>query len=146
MSEENPDNIIPIERAKVQPAAEAMADMSKDAKQLFWSNALMKLTESARFIEFVDANYTIGLHKDEETKTVDVLVIENPTIVGPKLANDQIFNIHIACLRAGAKEPSKLLASILKILGQDAPIVQPYDAADLDRAVNQEDLKSKLDA
>lgn len=144
MSEDN-DNIIPIERAKAQPAAEAMAGMAPDAKQLFWSHALMKLTESSRFIEFVDANYTIGLHKDEETKTVGVLVIENPTVVGPKLANDQIFKIHVACLKAGAKEPSKLVEAILKVLGQNAPIIQSYDAADLDRAVNQEELKSKLD-
>lgn len=139
------DDVTPIEHARNKnQVAETGATL--EAKKKFWSEALMQLTESKRFLEFVDANYTIGIHKDDETKTVEVQVIEKPTVAGPPLTADQTFKLHVACARAGAKDPLVLLRQILRILGQEPPsaIISPSGEAELKQAIAAADAQDKL--
>lgn len=93
-------------------------------KEQFWLEVMKRISESQRFLEFLKRNYTIGVSTDEETKEVQVQVVEAPDVVGPPLSGDQIFKIHAACLHSGAREPSVLVEKIMKILGQEAPKIE----------------------
>ena len=121
--------------------------MDTDAKKAFWTNVLYKLVESRRFLEFLDANYVIGVHKNDEAKTVDVLVTEKPVTVGPKLAGDQIFKIQAACLKAGARDTAALVKNIMTVLGQEKNlIIGVTNDVEVQNGIDHDLLKSKLDA
>lgn len=138
------DDITPIESGRKNQ--DEVTGKTEEAKRIFWSQALMKLTESQRFLEFIDRNYVIGIHKDEETKTVEVRVVEKPVISGPPLSAEQRFKLHVACLRSGAKDPMTLMNHIFKLLGQEPPskIISSVDDAELKRAVAEAEAQDAL--
>lgn len=142
------DDITPIETAKkTKPVPTSiLSQLSPEARKAFWDGVFQKLTESDRFLQFVDANYTIGVNVNEEEKTREVIVIEKPTVVGPPLSGDQRFKLHVACLRSGAKDPMALLTHILKLLGQEPPskIITSADDAELKRAVAEAEAQDAL--
>jgi hypothetical protein len=129
-----------------QQAASPTDGMDTEAKKSFWTNVLYKLVESRRFLEFLDANYVIGVHKNDEDKTVDVLVTEKPVSVGPKLAGDQIFKIQAACLKAGARDTAALVKSIMSVLGQEESLIIGISSdVAVQNGIDHDLLKSKLD-
>jgi len=133
------DNVAPV-------SSDVAAAMDTEAKKQFWTQVLYKLPESKRFLDFLKANYVIGVIQNDDDKTVDVLVTENPVVAGPPLAPEQIFKIHVACTRAKARNPKGLLDSIMAILGQEGSSIVMASEAELLKAVEQEDLKVGLDA
>lgn len=140
----NEADITPIESHKnVQESP--TANMDTEAKKNFWTGVLYKLVESKRFLEFLDNNYVIGVHKDDEAKTVDVLVTEKPVSVGPKLAGDQVFKIQAACMQAGARDTAALVKRIMGILGQEESLIISSSDADVRKGIDHDVLKSKLD-
>lgn len=145
------DDVTPIESAKKTKPMSPLDAMSPEAKKAFWDSVFFKLTDSDRFLKFVDANYDIGFLKDDDAKTFEITVIEKPVSVGPPLSAEQRFKLHVACMRAGAKEPLVLMGHIFKLLGQEPPssIITSADDAELKRAVaeaeSQDSLKKGLD-
>jgi hypothetical protein len=113
-----------------------MSATELDAKKEFWTAVLYRLTDSKRFLDFVDANYHIAVAKDDEKKTVDVNVVEKPECVGPPLTVEQLLK-----LRNAVNNNEAMFMRVLKILGQKEPTVLLAHEKDL-----QEELKKKLDS
>lgn len=139
--EETP--VIPIDNKSKDESP--TANMTVEARKIFWTGVLFQLVDSPRFLAFLDSNYSIGIFKDDALKTVEVQVVEKPVVVGPPLSNDQIFKMRVACMQCGIHDDSKLLNRIMKILGQEetSSIIMPNE--DIRKGVDHEMLKSKLD-
>ena len=56
------------------------------AKKDYYLGIFLELMKSKRFADFVDSNFTIQNRVNEENKTHETLVIENPESVGPALS------------------------------------------------------------
>lgn len=140
------DNVVSIDRTQNTPVVD-QEEQRKALTRAFWTDVLMQIVDTPKFLEWFDASYTVMKGMDEETKTIHVQVIEKPPIDKAKyhIPNDQIFKIQVACMQSGVRDSTGLLKRILKILGQEMPLVQMANESDLKNAVSQEDLKSKLD-
>ena len=106
---ELPDVAVPQEISE-----EALA-----AQKELYLGIFYELNQSKRFVEFLNNNYDIQQIVDEETKTIDVRVIEMPTARGPKLGFDQIRKLHSAVVSAGVIDATLLVNKIMTILGQE---------------------------
>jgi hypothetical protein len=141
------DNVVPIEAAR--KAAEPPpidAEARTNLLRQFWTDVLMQIVDTPRFLEFMERNYTVMKGVDEDTKTVHVQVIEKP--VGPakiKLSVEQMMAIGQACLRNGIKNTSEFVRFLAKVLDVEEPGIVPATEEDFRKFMNQQDLKSKLD-
>lgn len=57
-------------------------DNNEEAQRLYLSEIMRQLTESDRFLRFFRCNYEVQQRVDEDTKTVEIVLIERP----PELA------------------------------------------------------------
>jgi hypothetical protein len=113
-----------------------LGNLTEQQRRDFWTNVLYQLTDSQRFLNFLDSNYSIVIQKNDEEKTVNILVTEKPTAVGPKLSGEQIFKMQATCMNAGAKDSADLVRRLLKILGQeDGRLVTTASDADLNKLI-----------
>lgn len=108
-------------------------------RRQFWEAAFWKLTENPKFVKLLQDNFTIGAHPNDETKMIDVLVVEKQN-VPVAITGDQIFKIGVACMQSGAKDVKAFTTRIMGILGhKEAPSILP--ATELDMA----NIRKRLD-
>lgn len=93
---------------------------TEPVKERWWS-VQKQFLQSHRFLEFLKNNYVIVDEINVEAKTIETLVVENPTSVGPPMSSGQLHEIQTLINMSGCKKPDKVFQRILKILGQDAP-------------------------
>lgn len=93
----------------------AASDLSKDR----WLSILLQLVNSHRFTKFIEDNYVIQDRIDEEEKTIETVVIENPVATGPQLTSGQLSEIETLIRLSGCKHPNGVFKGIMKILGQE---------------------------
>lgn len=132
-----------IEDPKEKTTAEL--GMNPEQRQKWWENIFWKLTESPRFMKFIQANFVIGAIVDDEKKTAEPVVTQKEN-VPLDVSADQIFKIGVACMQSGAKDVKALTTRILGILGhKEAPQILPASEADLKRLSISDDIKKRLD-
>lgn len=112
-----------------------------------WLSIFIQLSNSPRFLQFLEDNYVIGDKLDHEANTIETMVVEKPTAVGPALTLNQAWQIRQEIRFSGATNSDSLLKSVLKILGQEPPnLIMSATDADIKQAVDaEESLKKKLD-
>jgi hypothetical protein len=114
-----------------------------------WLAILIQFHNSKRYTDFIDNNFEIRDYINEEDKTIQTLVVEKPTAVGPKLAPGQIVKIHKLLTEHKAENVTDLVTKLFSILGQDEDVVNLIASANMDdvqAAAVQANLKGKLDA
>lgn len=143
MSENNENNVVPIQSAR--PGTPLSDAQMAELKKQFWTDVLNQIIDTPRFIEFIDANYTIMKGVDEETKTIHINVIEKPPIERAKqlLTPEQVFKIRVLC--SSVRDPGTLTNKILEVIGQESSLITTATDADVNAAIQQESLKNKLD-
>jgi hypothetical protein len=98
-------------------------DRSSAAAKDRWLNIFIQLTQSQRFLSFIEKNFKIVDSIDHENKRIDTMVIETPVAYGPELELSQIAAIRKAIGKR--KDGNKVTEEILKILGnEDAPQIE----------------------
>ncbi len=96
--------------------SEAVMEEANEVMKERWLSIFIQLTNSRRFNQFLDANFTIGDRIDEENRTIETLVVENPQAVGPKLTGRQLAGIRIALTKVD--DVDETFNKIMAILGQ----------------------------
>ena len=130
MSEEEKKSDVDIETLK----------KVEEVKKQIWYGIFDQLSQSKRFIKFIDDNYSIVEERDEETKTIEIKVIEKPVAVGPALTSSQLVRLGKIMSTAGCKDVSGTMNKLLVALGQD----EEASGLDLSNDVNKALKQTKL--
>lgn len=156
MEDENKEaDVIPIESAKKEVPEELEPPREKTTRELgmndeqrvaWWNAIFWKLTEHPRFIKFIQDNFVIGAHLDEEKKQAMPIITEKENVPLP-ISADQIFKIGAACMRHGARDSTALTKQVLGILGhKEQPRILAGNEQELNKVLAEQDaMKKRLD-
>jgi len=125
---------------------EEVLEGAKQAAKDRWLAIFIQLSKSKRFKHYVLNNFDIIDNIDEETRTIETLVIEKPESVGPSLTSSQVQTMVTILKQYGCSSPTKAFSAIMAALGKGkvASIV-PASMEDLQQIKDQDDAKKKLD-
>jgi len=143
-------------KSRLSPGGEIASPMTPEdiiayanaAKKNRWLAIFIQLSRCERFLKFVEANYVIQDKIDEETKSIETAVYENPRAVGPPLSRAQVGKMLAILKMYNCRKSDEALKRILATLGQeeDAPkIITSASTKDVKEAAAQTVLKDKLD-
>jgi hypothetical protein len=131
-----------------QPPEEVLAAAS-EYKKARWLSIFIQLSRCERFLKFTEMNYQIVDKIDEEKKTIDTTVYENPRAVGPPMEPRQRAKLYQLLRTHNAQHPQKLFQEIIDLFSQNeekSALIPSATAADVAAAAgDQDDLKKKLD-
>jgi len=134
--------------AMLDEAVDAMPQTMKD----LWIRTLFLLNQSDRFVEFMDKNFDIQQNVNEETKTIDLRVIElepeaKPPSTGITMDLAKSMKLQLYLKGCGVKNTADAAKAIVSIIVgdndtvvNDGPGIVAASAEDL----KQELLKKKL--
>jgi hypothetical protein len=138
------DRIDPLKAITDDKSPEAILQDSNEVNKNRWLAIFIQLTRSQRFVKFIESNYKILDRVDEEKKTIDTMVYENPKAVGPPLELVQTAKIFTLLKMYNTRHPQKVLKEILGVLDQNndgTSVISSATSQDIDKAVEESQIK-----
>lgn len=138
------DRIDPLKAIADDKSPEEILKDSNEVNKNRWLAIFIQLSRSKRFVKFIEANYKILDRVDEEKKTIDTLVYENPKAVGPPLELVQTAKIFTLLKMYSTRHPQKVLKEILNVLDQNNEsnsVISSATSQDIDKAVEESNIK-----